>query len=546
MDQTHKKKIGVLVLICAALCLGIMGMISPYTSAQAEPTDDPLADQRVLDIKFSVKPGDLVAPGEATMTFIISNNSDYDIQNVYLSSSDGLLSEPIGQIDAQETQTLVRPHSVTQEELDAGFVSYVISHDPVLEAAEKVSYSVDVPIIKIDANPSVDFTRQISSEYVAQGGMVAVTYKIRNTGNVPISAIRIKDSLGDFTGRMEQLEVGDTKIFISRVTINAEVASVPELEYADPSGKKTTRELDKASIYLAESALDVVFSVGKSIFDENTADAILTLTNTGNSGYRDITILDDINGGVIGDSISLPQGSEPVEVAYTYSIRGEASYRWRITGVSEAGEEVDFVTETMTLHLENVSADITVSVEAVPRMTKINRPGYVSFDIIIQNMGTTMAQDARLYEVTRGDVRNLAVLPTGEPTQCIASYEVRKDSQFIFCLNYTDEKGYPRTVSTAPINVEITPGGETPENPEEDALVPKGDSVKMSASSAFLILSIGILMVLALLIVVLLITSRRARREKRERIAAQKQRLKEEMGKTNRFTPIKYTGKKKK
>ena len=49
-----------------------------------------------------------------TLSFTIENASDRDAQNVYLSSSDGLLSEPIGQIGAGETQVFTRSHSVTQ------------------------------------------------------------------------------------------------------------------------------------------------------------------------------------------------------------------------------------------------------------------------------------------------------------------------------------------------------------------------------------------------------------------------------------------------
>ena len=53
--------------------------------------------------------------------------------------------------------------------------------------------------------------------------------------------------------------------------------------------------------------------------------------------------------------------------------------------------------------------DITLTAQtATPR---INRPGRVSFDFSILNTGTVMARDARLYEITRGDIRRLAVLP---------------------------------------------------------------------------------------------------------------------------------------
>ena len=117
MLQTHNKIARALALLLALACLCL--------SAAAQ-TD---GEQHALDIQFTVKPAEMVAPGDTTMTFVIANPTDQDIQNVYLSSADGLLSEPIGAIGAGETQTLVRPHTVTQQELDAGAIRYVVSHD---------------------------------------------------------------------------------------------------------------------------------------------------------------------------------------------------------------------------------------------------------------------------------------------------------------------------------------------------------------------------------------------------------------------------------
>ena len=85
------------------------------------------------------------------------------------------------------------------------------------------------------------------------------------------------------------------------------------------------------------------------MFEDGTADAILILTNTGNVDYTGVTVLDDVYGGVIADGLTLPSGGAPVEVAHTYPLRGEGEYRWRVTGMSGAGETLDLRTETLTL-----------------------------------------------------------------------------------------------------------------------------------------------------------------------------------------------------
>ena len=507
-----------LAWLFAAFAAG--GAPSP-APARAEEAPAP-----ALEIDFSVKPETMVAPGDVTMTFVIVNRSDRAVQNITLTSEDGLLSEPIGQIGPGESQTLVRQHAVTQAELDAGYLGYTLTHDPDDPEGEKVAYALNVPIGKANARPDVDFTRQVSSGYVARGGLATVTYKIRNTGNVPLNALRIRDSLGDFTGRLEQLGVGESKSFISRVTISEESASEPELSYNTPGGDTRTLALDPLPIRVAESALELSFSVGRSVFGADTADAILTLTNTGNADCTNITVLDDIYGGVIADVITVPGGASPVEIAYTYPLRGEGEFRWRVTGTSGTGEALDLRTDTVALDAQPAEETVQVTLAAEARTPRINRAGGVTFDFSIGNNGTVMAQDALLYEVSRGEIRRLAALPTGEPLKLSATYAVAKDEQFIFCLNYTDVQGHPRTVSTSPIDVRIAPDGAAPEPLGEAGIGLDGESVKMGGnSSAFMVLLVIAGTALVVMFTILLVASLRARRDRRQqRIAAEKQR----------------------
>ena len=526
-----------LACLALALWMAAAGFVAP---ARAEAPAD------ALEIDFSVSPGELVAPSDVTMTFILTNRSREDIQNVTIASADGLLSEPIGQINAGETQTLARPHTVTQAELDAGEIRYVVSHDAPAPGGEKVSRTLSAAIVKGDARPDVDFTRQLSSTHIARGSQLTVTYKLTNNGNVPATGISVRDTLGDFNGRLEQLGVGATKSFISRVIVTAETASQATLEYDVPSGEHFTRKLDPIDIHLSSSALEAAFSVGRSAFDTNTADAILTLTNTGSDDYSDITVLDDVYGGVIADSVSLPSGANPFEIAYTYPVRGDGEYRWRVTGSSQSGASLDFATDTLTLEDDAPEALINVGLAAAARTPRISRPGYVTFDIAIENSGTAMATDLRLYEVSRGDVRRIAVLPTGAPSVCQARYEIEADSQFIFCLNYTDADGRPRTISASPVDIQVGPGGVPPESRDGGVIELEGNSVKMGNTSTFTILLVVASAALISMFTILLVTSLRARQERRRRIAAERQRIKEELGKTNPFTPVKAGARRKK
>ncbi|MBR1821372.1 MAG: hypothetical protein IJ769_07090 [Clostridia bacterium] len=518
----------------ALLCVLILPCLALSTRAESGETATSLA------IDFSVDPSVMVAPGDVTMTFVIKNRTDRPVRNIYLSSADGQLSEPIGQIGPGETQTLLRPHTVTADELNAGVITYTVSHDPMIAGEEKISYPLSATIAQGEALPGVDFTRQFSSDYVPRGGLVTITYKIANTGNVTLSALRIRDTLGDFTGRLERLDVGESKTFISRVTLNDDAESAPVLEYTVPSGEILSRALESLPIRIASSALDLSFSIGQTVFEDGTADAILILTNAGNVDYTGITVLDDVYGGVIADALTLPSGGAPVEVSHTYSPRGEGEYRWRITGFSGAGETLDLRTETLTLSSAPETETVDIDLRVAARTPRINRAGQVTFDFAIANNGSVMARDALLYEVNRGEIRRLAVLPTGEPSLCSASYEVRGDAQFVFCLNYTDANGHQRTVSSAPIDIVIAADGATPERVGRAGMDLEGESVKMGGNtSTFIVLLIIAGAALTVMITILAVASIRARRDKLKRIAAEKQRVKAELGKTGAIPTVK-------
>ena len=513
--------LGLLATLCALFALA---------SAEGSPA---------LSVDFTVSPGVMVAPGEVTMTFVIANTSDHPIQNIYIASSDGLLSEPIGQLRPGESQTLLRQHTVTQAELDAGRIVYTVSHDP-LSGDEKAVYSLSAAIAKGEPQPLVSFTRQLSSGSVGVGGLVTVTYKIANTGNVALTALRIRDSLGDFTGRLEQLDVGEAKTFISRVTLTESAESAPELEYAGPSGETSSIRLDPAPVRIADSGLDISFSVGRSVFESDTADAILILTNTGNVDYSGITVVDDVYGGVIADAISLPAGSPPMEIAHTYPLRGEGEYRWRITGMNGANESLDLRTQTLTVDGDSAGDTVEIAITAAARTPVINRAGRVTFDIAVSNTGAAMARDALLYEVSRGEIRSLAVVPTGEPIRCTAGYEVSGAEQFIFCLSYTDAQGHKRAVTSAPVEVTVAAGGAYPEPTDGGEGRLRGESVKIGGSGeSFIILLIIAGAALTVMITILVVTSLRARRDRLRRVAAEKQRIKAELDRTGSFPTVK-------
>lgn len=525
-----------IIAICLILtALGFTG----ETQRFAVPFAMAEEGRELLDIRMTARPAELVEPGDVMLSFIIENTSAVDALNVYLSSSDGLLSEPFGRIAAGDTQSFNRQHSVSREELDSGEITYIISHDDPSDPAGKVNYTISTEIRRSDSLPQAEFTRQFSSRFAQAGGTLTVTYRIRNIGNVPLTNLRVQDTLGDFTGRVERLEVGESRTLISRATITEQTMSSAVLDYrTDASEDIYTCTLTDAPISIAQPGMEIQFSAGYSAFSRSTADVVLLMINTGNVDYRNVRIMDDLYGGVIADSLVVPAGGNPVEVSHAYPVRGDAGFRWRITGVTEAGEHIELVTDTAPLSPMEENGEALLTLSAETDTPRIRRSGDVDVIVRIANEGGTEAKDVLLSEAAIGPLRRYEIIPADNSAERRFTFRVSEDTTYNFSLSYTGENGQEHSAQCAPLSVVISPDGVKPSGAEPGFIEFTGSSIKIAGSSTFAVLLIAGCVVLLVLIIMLVIASRRARIEKQLRIAAEKQRRKEEMGKTNRFTPV--------
>ena len=524
-QRTRAALAAVLFLICIAAAPTCV------RSAAAEEADAPQ-----LDIAAASEPGELAAPGEVLLSFTLTNRTSGELESVCLSSADGLMIDPIGTLSPGESQTYARAHAVTQAELDAGALNYIVT---CVSGSDHFSYPVEIPIQKNDAEPQVEFLRRASSSYVTDSGSVTLAYEVRNTGNVAVSALSVADPLGSFDGRIDALDVGERRVFIQHVSLTEDGVSSPVLTYSTAASPDSyTARLDDLTIHAAQGGLDASITAGRSMFDSDTAEVILRLDNTGSVDYEDVVIYDDIYGGVIADSIQVPAGGEPVEISHAYPIRSDSSYRWRVTGGTSAGDQIDFVTNTASVYLDADAGDPLLTLKATPAMTRISRKGYVPVTLEIANVGDAMATAVQISEASEGELCELAVIPLGDATVYETLCAVRENTALTFSAVYLDRYGQPRTATSDPVEIVIGPGGQTPLSGSASNPILGGFSSQIGNSSLFMGLLIGSCAVIVVLIVILLVTSRRARMERRLRAAARRQRLKEEKAKTARFTPL--------
>ena len=525
-------------LALALLCAG--GFAMPSARAEgAEPTQPPL--RHVLDIRFSVSPAALVEPGAVTLTFTIANTSEYDAENVYISSSDGLRTEPLGQIEAGDSRTFSRAHDVTEAELEAGRITYIFSHDGVAGDPDTVNYTVDCPIERAIARGEVEFTRQFSAAYARPGDVVTITYRVRNAGNVPIENIRVDDAPGEYSGRADRLDVGETRLFTSRVSVEDVTTSAPRLRYTVPAEGGGEREvtLSEARILLADEQLTATLALDRETARVGeTVTATLTVMSLGNVSFYDLAVYDERFGGLVADSLEMEPGTQTLTIPLQYPVRGDATYQLRVRALSSSGAIIETLTEPVSLRAlpAESGADISIYAEAV--YPQIAAAGEVPVDVYILNEGGESARDAVLSELSTGtQLRAFDFLAARFTTHRRVYVPVSQTGELTFSVRYVNAAGVACTVESPPVLVEIARGGQRLDQIEESAPY-SGQSVKISENPTFLFMLGGAALLLIALAVALLITSRKQRRQRREKLEKQRRQRQEELGKTNRFTPV--------
>ena len=492
-----------------------------------------LAEENVQpELDVSVSMADAPdASGGVTLNFTLINRSDAVLSGLCLTAPDGGLTELQEELAPSESVSFVYVGAASQEEPDVGAMRFALTGEADGEA---FSYPVEA-LLYPDAEPQIEFLRQVSNEVLPDGGSVAVVYRVVNEGETSVGNLVISDSLGNFEAQRDQLAPGERWTVLQRVSVTEDAVSAPVLSYSENIAvdNVSTSQLDALTVHAAQSRLDSSLTAGRSLFDPGSAEVILSIANSGEVDYRNVAVYDDVYGGMIADAIQLPVGGESVEIAHSYPLRGDGSYRWRVIGETAAGDHIDFITETVSVR-DETGDHVLLTLSAAPSAARINRSGYVAVELEVSNIGSALATNVLIHEEALGEICRLTVVPTGDPTIVQARLKVTENTTYAFHATYVDRFGQQRTDAAEPFEITIGAGGASPEQDDRNSALFSGISVQMGNSSLFLVLLIGSMVVLITLIVVLLITSRRARKRRKERAAARKQRVRGEQTKARR------------
>lgn len=518
------------LLILAMTCV----LFSAQGIAISEETQTTPPLRHILDIALSVAPDELVEAGWVQLNFEIRNDSVYDAENVHFAPLGSDEHVKLGHVAAGDMQAFSAEYEISPEELEDGEVSFCVAHDGIAGDSEKVEYEVSARITRVEARSDIEFTRRISSECVSSGSAVYITYSVKNTGNVPVENVRVRDLLGEFSETAEEVPAGGEVVYTNQIIAESDMISRARAEYEAPDidGEKRKIELSEAEISVVQPELTAVLEMDAEQAEYGkTTGGTVTITAAG-CDFTDVYVKDDVNGVIIADCIDISAG-ESVTISHTWPVRMPSDYRVMVSGMSQTGDRIEAISNGENVSLTGEFSNSELGISATAATPVINRPGKVKITVAIENTGNSAVRDVILMETTLGELRKFAIVPAGEPTYREVVVDVSEDSTFEFCVCVEDENGAAQTVEAVAVDIAISPDGEEPEK----AAISGGNEIiewiktNIGGQDTYLRMVAVAAAVLGVLIIVLVIShgSEIARRRQRRQT-----RKKGESGRQNR------------
>ena len=480
------------------------------------------ASETALVLSGFITPGELVVPGDATLSLTLQNTSDETIFNVRIFMQTTSGADEISRYDAiaaGEIVEIAQVIRVTQSQLDNGEVVVFINSglDPANVGG---SGNIGIPIEKAQANVRLEFTRQLSSEYVVEGGNVTIAYMVRNLGNVDLRQLTVYDALGDFEERVASLAPGETKTFLNHAVIRSDAQSQAYVTYT-PQTESAQRRQDLANvdIFLAREGLEVELeSSAQDVYYGGQVELTARVTNTGSVALTAISLTDPALGVFTDKPFSLNPG-ESAEFTRLATLFTRRQFQLTANASSPTGNPVTVTSNPVGVAVESESDAVFLSVSARPEMERIRRAGYVNFEIELINSGFGSVSNVEIGERTQGALHTFAVVPAGEPTVRTFSLNVEETGDFQFYCAVRDENGRQSTVYAEPVTVTIASDGEEPLAAIQatEAPILAGESTRPDSFNVYPYMIAGALILLAALTTLLAVTSFQERRARRMR-----------------------------
>ena len=541
--------------IIIALMISVFILLMPVCLCYAEAGEQGTArvsDPRdTLSVITSISPKGMAVPQEAHVYITLANSATAPISDIRILDSAGTILEEMGDLSGTGRSSVQFEDRLTPtaKQWMAEGIEYQIQYtiDKGLPTELRSKITELVPIDRLTAEPGIELTRTPSANFAQAGDSVTLTYRLRNTGNVPLTELVISDDATGEVGTLDQLSPGKKYTFTINATIDENLQSRPRVSYTYPGhDERIEQKIEALTIYMADEKLEARLDADQtSILPGGVVNLQLKITNNGNVTYNKLEIKDEALGTFGPIPVELRPGQD-YWFAKRVNIKSTTNFLFTITGRSSSAGEAVAASNMLTVAVTPPVGSIKLEITARADGASLPEAGPMPFTINLKNSGDMDVRNVVLSESARGEIKSLAVVPIGE-TAVPVQYDIAGAESFHFLATMRDAQGASTTVFAQPIEVKIVPKSAPVLNitpiPSSTAILGIDDTayrVQGDTDSMFMRMMMTALMILGALSLMLLVSTlvRYSKRRKMKRITGKRLRLKKNLQRTGRTPKV--------
>ena len=413
-------------------------------------------------------------------TIKVTNDGQYEIKNINLLDS---LTKGTGTVIARpgenwtgislqpgESTELHATYTVLDSDVAAGSIvntatiaadtaTYGDDNKPFQPTPENVTPGEDTKETGELPDPELTVTKtEVEGTTIpaALGQKVKYTVTVKNTGNVTLTNVVVKDEKTDDTFTVDSLPAGETKTFTTKEYTITEAdilagKAVNTLTYTakDPKDNEIKNPEDKPPMKETPTVpLDKTIETTKTIKTVNgeapaegyiaaAGDSVVyevTVENKGNTTVSNITVTDTLpNGKTLTKTIDSIAPGKSASVEFTYIVEEDDLFRGTVkntalaSGTGIDGEETSSEGKIETpADKVNTSIDVDVKETSKPSWNETYLPGEkITYDYTVTNTGNVTLHDVKVVDSVTKEITEIPELKPGESVIIPVEYKVK-------------------------------------------------------------------------------------------------------------------------
>lgn len=410
--------------------------------------------------EISVTPGIVSAVGEKVTLKVIVTNNDGDMEfPVSLTDSNDTVFTEFGNngealLKNGESVSCEIPYEVTQKDLSDGGIKLLIKYTKTVNGEpENYQKSLTAPI-KLDGEiTELSVNRTVSTELARQGDTVIVTYELKNNGTVPMTGIKIQETIAATPMTVKSLEPGQKQVVSFSAKMGSkDLTSSAEIRYK-ANGTDEICTVPQQVIPCGVPNLSIHLSCKEdNVNVGEEATIIVTFENKGNISYSDITVTEDKNGEMFtGLSVA---ANSTVSFEKAYVMNGPSEFNVTANLHDNTGK-TSTLKASAPLTVNAYDPDKTILLSLSLSSDKAQAPIFPAelvFTLEITNNSNVTAKNITVYYGSK-KITTVSTLEPGKSTTVQRSVTASAAGTFAFTATCQDELKNKLTFSSNEIKI---------------------------------------------------------------------------------------------